>query len=316
MLGDLFDPFAFAVGMVGLINPCGFALLPAYLGYFLGLDDGEDAKKSTVIALNRAQRVGLAMSAGFLFVFGLLGLVFAGTIGGLQSSGVLPRITIVVGAALIVLSFAMFRGFEPTLKLPKLNKGGEDRSLFSMFVFGISYGLASLTCTIGPFLVAIGVSAAGPSDTSFAERLGSFVSYALGMGLLATVLTLAVGFGKKGIVNRFKQLLPKINKFSAAILIVVGVYMILYGIWTIQILDFDRVGGPTPWINSIVATAEGWQASLATWIGADVNFFGRQTARTSIMGIAFLVINVALAIAGFFAQRSAKSEPKELINQA
>ena len=29
---------AFAAGMVSTINPCGFAMLPAYLSYFLGLE--------------------------------------------------------------------------------------------------------------------------------------------------------------------------------------------------------------------------------------------------------------------------------------
>ena len=32
---------AFASGMVATVNPCGFAMLPAYLGYFLGLE-GQD----------------------------------------------------------------------------------------------------------------------------------------------------------------------------------------------------------------------------------------------------------------------------------
>ncbi len=31
--------YAFAVGMAAAINPCGFALLPAYLAYYLGLTD-------------------------------------------------------------------------------------------------------------------------------------------------------------------------------------------------------------------------------------------------------------------------------------
>ncbi|MGI8711506.1 MAG: cytochrome c biogenesis CcdA family protein, partial [Acidimicrobiales bacterium] len=26
--------------MVATVNPCGFAMLPAYLGYFLGLESG------------------------------------------------------------------------------------------------------------------------------------------------------------------------------------------------------------------------------------------------------------------------------------
>ncbi len=307
-MGDLFDPRAFALGMVALVNPCGFALLPAYLGFFLGLDDGEDAEKSSIIALNRAQVVGLSMSAGFLAVFGVLGLFLAGTITGLQESGWLPRITVVVGVGLIVLGIAMFAGFQPLVKIPKMNKGGGSRSIGSMFIFGVSYAVASLSCTIGIFLGAIGNSASG---TSFGERLGSFISYAIGMGLLATVLTLAVGFGKKGIVNRFRQLLPKINLISAGVLILVGIYVALYGIWSEQVLDF--ASEPTPWINSIVTTAEGWQASLAGWMGAKISVFGRTMARTSLMGWVFLVVNVALAAAGFIARRNQTMKPAKVL---
>ncbi len=295
----LFDPRAFALGMVALINPCGFALLPAYLGFFLGLDDDEDAETSSIVALNRAQVVGLSMSAGFLAVFGVLGLFLAGTITGLQESGWLPRITVVIGVGLVALGVAMFAGFQPLVKIPKLNKGGGSRSISSMFIFGVSYAVASLTCTIGIFLGAIGNSASG---ASFGERLGSFVSYGIGMGLLATVLTLAVGFGKKGIVNRFRQLLPKINLISAGILVIVGVYVALYGIWSEQVLDFSTQ--PTPWINSIVTTVEGWQASLAGWMSTQVSVLGRTMARTTLMGWSFLIINLLLAAAGFLARRS------------
>jgi len=291
--------------MVALVNPCGFALLPAYLGFFLGLDDGEEAEKSNIIALNRAQVVGLSMSAGFLAVFGVLGLFLAGTITGLQESGWLPRITVVIGVGLVVLGIAMFAGFQPLVKIPKLNKGGGSRSIGSMFIFGVSYAIASLTCTIGIFLSAIGTSTGG---ASFGERFGSFVSYAIGMGLLATVLTLAVGFGKKGIVSRFRQLLPKINLASAAILVVVGIYVALYGIWSEQILDFDT--DPTPWINSIVTTAEGWQASLAGWMSAQISLFGQTMARTTLMGWAFLSINLLLAAAGFLVRRNQSAEPR------
>ncbi len=298
-MGDLFDPRAFALGMVALVNPCGFALLPAYLGYFLGLDDGEDGKRSSIIALNRAQVVGLSMSAGFLAVFGILGLFLAGTISGLNESGWLPRITVIVGIGLVFMGIAMLFGFQPMVKIPKLNKGGSSQSVGSMFLFGVSYAVASLTCTIGIFLGAIGTSTSG---TSFGQRLGSFVSYAIGMGLLATVLTLAVGFGKKGLVSGFRQLLPKINLISAVILVVVGVYVALYGIWSEQVLSFDSE--PTPWINAIVSRAEKFQADLAGWISAQISLFGRTTARTTVMGWAFLLINVVLAVAGWFARRN------------
>ena len=37
-------PFALALtaGMAATVNPCGFALLPAYLSAFVGLDDGDE----------------------------------------------------------------------------------------------------------------------------------------------------------------------------------------------------------------------------------------------------------------------------------
>ena len=43
-------------------------------------------------------------------------------------------------------------GRQLTLKIPKLDRGGTDGTLPSMFLFGVSYAVASLSCTIGPFL--------------------------------------------------------------------------------------------------------------------------------------------------------------------
>ena len=53
---EIFSPFAFGAGMVALINPCGFALLPAYLGMFLGQ---KDEGTSRIASLNRAQGLSL-----------------------------------------------------------------------------------------------------------------------------------------------------------------------------------------------------------------------------------------------------------------
>ncbi len=131
------------------------------------------------------------------------------------------------------------------------------------------------------------------------------------MGLLATVLTLAVGFGKKGLVNRFRSLLPKINLISAFVLVIVGIYVALYGIWSEQILDFDA--DPTPWIDSIVTTVEGWQAQLAGWFNDQVNVFGRTTRRTSVLGWTFLILNVGLAAAGLAVRQSRPSTPDKVL---
>ncbi|MDH3681304.1 MAG: cytochrome c biogenesis CcdA family protein, partial [Acidimicrobiia bacterium] len=280
------DARAFALGMVALVNPCGFALLPAYLGYFLGLNDG-DERESRIVALNRAQVVGLSMSVGFLAVFGVIGLALAGIISSIVDF--LPWVTLVMGFGLLALGASMLFGFQPLLSLPKLEKGTGSRSTASMFLFGVSYALASLTCTIPLFLSAVGTSAA---NNTFGERFGGFVSYGIGMGLMATGLTLAVAFGKKGMVNSFRQLLPKINLISAVVLVIVGAYVAWYGYWSTDPINIPA--GP-------VRQVESWQASLSGWIDD----------RTAILGWGFLAVNVAVGAAGFIARRSTAAKTTE-----
>ncbi|MGH9251329.1 MAG: hypothetical protein ACRD0W_17675, partial [Acidimicrobiales bacterium] len=38
------------LGMVATVNPCGFAMLPAYLAFFLGIDDREAGPPRASIA--------------------------------------------------------------------------------------------------------------------------------------------------------------------------------------------------------------------------------------------------------------------------
>ncbi|NNC79893.1 MAG: cytochrome c biogenesis protein CcdA [Acidimicrobiales bacterium] len=296
---DLFDPFAFAVGMVALVNPCGFALLPAYLGFFLGQRDEEPSR---IVSLNRAQGVGLAMTLGFLSVFGLVGILFTGLRSAIQDW--LPYFNIVLGIGLTVLGIAMLRGFQLLLKIPKLEKGTGSTSFVSMFLFGVSYALASLSCTIGLFLTAVGTSS---TSRDFVDGLGGFISYGLGMGLLASVLTLLVAFGRRGLVNRFRSILPKINLISGLLLLLVGPYMVGYGIWEIQVLNGGDVS--PLWLDDFMLGAADVQASISNWFSAKVNVFGRDMSRTALLGWPFFAVNAGLVIAGFLARRRRIDDP-------
>src|SRR3546814_19656903 len=62
---------AFASGMLATVNPCGFAMLPAYLGFFLGQEGGDRDVRASV---SRSLGVGLSVSAGLLLVFSIGGL--------------------------------------------------------------------------------------------------------------------------------------------------------------------------------------------------------------------------------------------------
>jgi len=299
-----FSAFAFAAGMVALINPCGFALLPAYLGFFLGQ---EDSAPNRLISLNRAQGVGLALSLGILVVFGLVGIVLSGFQSVLFEA--LPYFNIVLGAGLIILGLAMLRGFVPTIRLPKMQKGGNSGSFGSMFLFGMSYATASLTCTIGVFSAAVGASSTLGSDVgsfeAFFGRFGAFISYGLGMGLLATVLTLLLALGKRGVVGKFRQVLPLINRFSAVILLLVGPWMILYGVWEIQV--FNDPLSVTPWLNDLQIRGQEVQASINSLFDGQVTLAGRSISRVALLGWPFLILNVALAAAGLAARAMARN---------
>ena len=300
---DFFSPLAFGAGMVALINPCGFALLPAYLGMFL---NQKDDSSSRLIALNRAQGVGLALSLGILAVFAVIGVAFGALQSGLAE--ILPFFTVLLGVGLVILAVRMlFFGYELKLELPKLNKGGASGSFVQMFLFGVSYALASLTCTIGIFISVAGLSQT--STTGFASSFGAVLSYGIGMGLLATVLTLLMALGKRGLVNKFRSVLPKINFISGLILLVVGPYMVLYGLWELQLFNIPWPFTETAvfaadwaWLDAILVRASEIQTWLNGLLDRQVNILGWETRLTNALGWPFLAINLALIVAGFVAR--------------
>jgi hypothetical protein len=57
--------FAFGVGMVAAVNPCGFAMLPAYLSLYLGAHEEDFGKRLPTTRLLQALLVGVAVSSGF-----------------------------------------------------------------------------------------------------------------------------------------------------------------------------------------------------------------------------------------------------------
>ena len=69
---DLGLTLPFTLGLVTAINPCGFAMLPTWIGYFLAGNaaDREDRPEQVL----RGLLVSLVMASAFVLVFGTLGL--------------------------------------------------------------------------------------------------------------------------------------------------------------------------------------------------------------------------------------------------
>ncbi|MEQ1788514.1 MAG: cytochrome c biogenesis CcdA family protein [Acidimicrobiales bacterium] len=248
---------AFTGGMLATVNPCGFAMLPAYLGFFLGLE-GDD--RNVRASVSRSLGVGLSVSAGFLLVFSVVGLAYYHLSASVYEWT--PPATIAIGVVLAGLGIAMLRGFEPVINLPKLNRGGRTRDGQSMFVFGISYAIASISCALPVFTGAV----AGTFRRADAlSSLAVFVAYSLGMTLVLVALTVSLGMAKQGMVQWLRRALPHVTRVSGLLLVLAGAYLVHYGWYERRVRAGDAGDGST-----LVDTVTGWSSSIAEWVRNDV----------------------------------------------
>lgn len=267
---------AFGAGMLATINPCGFAMLPAYLSYFLGLDDPSSNARAGVL---RALAVGAVVSAGFMTVFGLIGWVIHAT-GTTAIQERVPWLTIVIGLGLIALGIAMVRGYTPSFKLPMLQKGGNSRELSSMFLFGVSYATVSISCTIPVFIAQV--------ITSFTTRgvaagVAMFIAYGLGMATLMMALTLSLALARQSLVVTLRRALPYVNRVAGVLLIVAGAYVGWYGWYEVRVLRGDTTGSGT------IDRGLELQSRMSNWIN------GIGTTRLGLLFGALVLVALAVA---------------------
>lgn len=255
MIDGLFA-YAFTTGMLATVNPCGFAMLPAYLSYFLGIEtaDGPDATASSRVA--RAIAVSIAVSLGFLAVFTVIGAIVRA--GGDVLIEWAKYVTIPIGLALAGLGVAMLLGYHLPFTTPRLDKGGRDRTVVSMFVFGISYAVASIGCTLPLFI--------GAALTSFTTRgavsgVMLVLTYGAGMALVLTALTVTLALARGGLLAGLRRALPYVDRVAGAFLVLAGLYLVYYWIFNLR---FDATGSTTG--GGLVSTVEGWSFDTQAWL--------------------------------------------------
>ncbi len=189
--------YAFGAGMVAAVNPCGFALLPAYLGLYLG--DVNDAERgSRASRMGRALLISVSVTLGFVVLFGITGLILSSVTSSLST--VFPWLGLVVGVALVVVAGRMmtaktlYSSFGERMSA-RVTGMAQGRNVAGYFAYGVGYGLASLSCTLPIFLALAGGTL---TTTRLVSSLSEFVLYALGMGFVITILTMVVASVQDG----------------------------------------------------------------------------------------------------------------------
>ncbi len=266
---------AFAAGMVATVNPCGFAMLPAYLSYFMGLND--DADRSRVAALRTALTVGGIVSFGFLLVFGVTGILIS---AGFRSViDWIPWLALLVGAGVVALGIALLRGFDLNVSLFKAKRGQSGRDSRSVFAFGVSYAVASLSCTLPVFLTVV---AGQVTQTNLISGLITFTVYGMGMALVLIALTVALALGKSSLVSRFRAAMKHVNTLSGVILILAGVYIVWFWGTTLTAGATSLDSGLFRFVENLSQTA--------------LNFVNDNTAMVAVL-LAGLVAAAAVLVA-------------------
>jgi cytochrome c biogenesis protein CcdA len=227
--------------------------------------------------------VSAAVAAGFMAVFAVAGAIATGLSFSVER--VTPWLTVVIGVALVAVGVALLAGWHPSVALPTLNRGGRGRDLRSMFVFGVSYAIASVSCTLPIFISQV--------SSTFGQSVGTgltvFVAYALGMAVVLCALSVSVALARQSLVVALKRALPYVNRAAGALLVVTGAYIAWYGLYEIRI---GTVAGDDPAIDRVT----GWSAELASLVDR-------------IGGVRLgliLALVVALVVAAGYAVSSAK----------
>ncbi len=133
---------------------------------------------------------------------------------------------------LLISRKTLYAGFAQRLSSGiKTSPGG---GLGSFFLFGIAYGICSLSCTLPIFLIVVGSSLAAQG---FFAGFFQFISYALGMGLVLMVLAVGTALFKGVTADYMKRAIPYVERLSAVFIVAAGGFIVYY--W----LTIGELGG-------------------------------------------------------------------------
>lgn len=216
---------ALAAGAATFFSPCSVALIPAYAGFFLGLD--EDRPRPPAKAARLGVRFGAAAAAGILALFALGGalLYVVRSLVGLATPRLGSAISILgllAGVAVLGLGVAYLLDRGPRATSPV--RAPRQRTLTAMAAFGVVFALASVGCSLPVlFGVLVQALAQGPLGT-----LVTVLAYGVGLAGLMAVAGLLLSLAHDETRRRFEAIRGYARPVSGLVLVAAGAYMIWY----------------------------------------------------------------------------------------
>ena len=220
--------FAFTAGMVTAVNPCGFAMLLAYLGLYLGFQKESTVNGSLLGKMSSGIIIGTSVTGGFVSLFGIAGIIVSIGSKALVAT-ILPWLGLLTGITIVIAgSWIHSGGVLYTTMAPNIASRIGDPSQTNVkgyFLFGVSYGTASLGCTLPIFLAVVGTSLTiSDIHTSFNQ----FLFYALGMGTTILFITIGMILFNNTLTKFFTKVVPLTKVVGTSLMILSGSYIVFY----------------------------------------------------------------------------------------
>jgi len=203
----------FLEGIITFISPCILPLLPLYVSYFAGGNEGKDESKYNTLINS------LGFVLGFTIVFTLLGTL-AGTFGNF----IKEQSTVInfLGGFILVLFGVNYMGI---LKISFLERSLKMKSeiktfkFLSAIIFGMIFAIGWTPC-VGTFLGAALMIAVNSQDILKGTIM--LLIYSIGLGIPFVICALLIDKLKETF-NFIKRNYKVINIISGIILVIIGI---------------------------------------------------------------------------------------------
>ena len=210
---------SFIAGSLTFVNPCGVALLPAYVSYYLGVSGEEKGVKAGLVF--KGLLLGIISTAGFMIVFGGSGMLFS--IAGVWLLRYVPWLAVGVGAAIILVGLAMITGRTLFVNTSFIQASPSRLGYYRFLAFGVVYAIASLSCTIPVFIY---ITLQAMSAGGVIGALSVFASYSIGMGSMMVLFSLGISIARDAVVRVVQRILPYANRMLGVVMLLSGAYIL------------------------------------------------------------------------------------------
>jgi cytochrome c-type biogenesis protein len=229
--------FAFGAGLLAPLNPCGFAMLPAFLGYYLG-EAPKDRAASSLARLAQGFAVGAAVSLGFAAAFAAAALVVSLGLRSLVSY--VPWAAAVIGILLVAIGLPVIGGRTLALRPIERLRPAQGRAFGRMALFGAAYATASLSCTLAILLVVVAQALAMSNPAGI---LGVLTAYAAGAATVLTAVSVSTALARDAVARRLRRMLPYVGRLGGVLLVASGLYLVAYWLPVLTGSSTSPVGG-------------------------------------------------------------------------